>query len=365
MTRDPMPWHDTTATPGDRARALLSVLTLDEKLAQLGSYWQQEASGPDSIAADTGAADEPGDVAPMEHVFAADRGTFEDAAARGLGHVTRVFGTSKVEASDGVAEVRRVQRHLIDHAPHGIPAILHEECLTGFTTYGATVYPAAIAWGATWDPALIERMAATIGRDMRSVGVHQGLSPLLDVVRDYRWGRVEETIGEDPYLVGSLGTAYVKGLQSAGIVATLKHFVGYSASRAGRNHAPVSIGRRELADVLLAPFEMAVREGGVRSVMNSYSDVDGVPAGASHALLTEILRDEWGFEGTVVSDYWAVAFLDLVHKVAADRARSGALALEAGMDVELPETDGFRRLGPLVESGSSPRPSSTVRCSAS
>ena len=223
----------------------------------------------------------------------------------------------------------------------GIPALVHEECLTGFTAYGATVYPAAIAWGATWDPDLVRRMAATIGRDMAALGIHQGLSPVLDVVRDYRWGRVEETIGEDPYLVASLGTAYVQGLQSAGVTATLKHFAGYSASRAARNHGPVSMGPRELRDVILPSFETAVVLGGVGSVMNSYSDVDGVPAGANPWLLTEVLREEWGFEGTVVSDYWAVPFLATMHRVAPDYAAAGALALEAGIDVELPDTLGY------------------------
>ncbi|KOT42816.1 beta-glucosidase, partial [Streptomyces caelestis] len=143
----------------------------------------------------------------------------------------------------------------------------HEECLAGFAAWGATAYPVPLSWGATFDPDVVRRMAAAIGRDMRSVGVHQGLAPVLDVVRDARWGRVEETIGEDPYLVGTIGTAYVQGLESAGIVATLKHFVGYSASRAGRNLAPAPMGARERADVLLPPFEMAVREGGARSVM--------------------------------------------------------------------------------------------------
>ncbi len=223
----------------------------------------------------------------------------------------------------------------------GIPALVHEECLTGFTAYGATVYPAAIAWAATWDPELVHRMAAAIGRDMAALGVHQGLSPVLDVVRDYRWGRVEETMGEDPYLVASLGTAYVQGLQSAGVIATLKHFAGYSASRAARNHGPVSMGPRELRDVILPSFEAAIKVGGAGSVMNSYSDVDGVPAGANPWLLTEVLREEWGFEGTVVSDYWAIPFLATMHRVAPGHAEAGALALEAGIDVELPDTLGY------------------------
>ena len=163
-------------------------------------------------------------------------------------------------AAAGAAELVRQQRVVLGASRLRIPALVHEECLTGFTTFGATVYPAAIAWGATFDPGLVERMAAAIGRDMAAVGVHQGLSPVLDVVRDYRWGRVEETMGEDPYLVSVLGAAYVRGLQSAGVIATLKHFAGYSAARAGRNHGPVSMGRRELMDVILPPFETAVAQ---------------------------------------------------------------------------------------------------------
>jgi beta-xylosidase len=246
-----------------------------------------------------------------------------------------------VTPEQGAAEVVRMQRTVLERSRLGIPALVHEECLTGFTAFGATVYPAAIAWAATFDPELVERMAAAIGRDMRALGVHQGLSPVLDVVRDYRWGRVEETMGEDPYLVAMLGAAYVHGLESEGVIATLKHFAGYSASRAARNHGPVPMGRRELMDVILPPFETAVALGGARSVMNSYSDVDGVPAGADPWLLTEVLRDDWGFTGTVVSDYWAVPFLTTMHRVAADTDEAGALALTAGMDVELPDTLGF------------------------
>ena len=185
----------------------------------------------------------------------------------------------------------RSQRQIIAAGRHGIPAMVHEECLTGLAAWQAPVYPSPLCWGATFDPDLIERMAAQIGATMRRLGVHQGLAPVLDVVRDLRWGRIEETIGEDPYLVGTIGSGYVRGLESAGVVATLKHFAGYSASRGGRNLAPVSIGPRELADVLLPPFEMALRAG-ARSVMNSYTDLDGVPVAADPALLTDLLRED-------------------------------------------------------------------------
>lgn len=332
-------WSDPQRDVDERVDALLKELTLAELIGQLGSFWPRPKSNGAGL----------NDVAPMESAMSS--GEFEEVSADGLGHLTRVFGSAPVEPEIGARALADFQSRVQERSRFGIPAIAHEECLTGFTAYGATVYPAAIAWGASFDPDLIGDMARAIGSDMAALGVHQGLSPLLDVVRDYRWGRVEETIGEDPLLVGTLGTAYVRGLQDAGVLATLKHFVGYSASRAGRNHAPVTIGPRELEDVLLPPFEMAVREGGVASVMNSYSDVDGVPAGASRHLLTEVLRDRWGFTGTVVSDYWSISFLASMHHVAEDLTEAGALSLAAGMDIELPETGAFGHLGEAVDRG--------------
>ncbi len=334
-------WHNTALPLADRVEALLAAMTLEEKLAQLGSFW------PPASNDDGG----DGDVAPMEDAMKGGAKTLEEASVHGLGHITRAFGTQPIEAAAGARALEGMQRGIVERSRLGIPAIAHEECLTGFTTFGATVYPTSLAWAAAFDPGLIERMAGRIGSDMRAVGVHQGLAPVLDVVRDYRWGRVEETMGEDPYLVGTLGSAYVRGLEQAGIIATLKHFAGYSASRSARNHAPVPMGPREFADVILPPFEMAVRLGGTRSVMNSYSDVDGMPAAADRELLTATLRDRWGFSGTVVSDYWSVAFLDMMHRVSPDRATSGALALEAGLDIELPTADAYTRVLDKVASG--------------
>ncbi|MFC4591491.1 glycoside hydrolase family 3 N-terminal domain-containing protein [Sphaerisporangium corydalis] len=350
-------WQDPALPVADRVEALLEAMTLEEKVGQLGSRWLGNDMGAEE-GAETEEAEGTANVAPMQDVFAASgRVPFEEAIRHGLGHLTRVFGSVPLTAAEGAAEVVRLQSEVVKHSRLGIPALVHEECLTGFTTYGATVYPAAIAWGATFDPDLVERMAAAIGRDMRAVGVHQGLSPVLDVVRDYRWGRVEETMGEDPYLVAMLGAAYVRGLEGAGVIATLKHFAGYSASRAARNHGPVPMGRRELMDMILPTFETAIVEGGARSVMNSYADVDGVPAGADAWLLTDLLRDEWGFTGTVVSDYWAIPFLATTHQIAADAYEAGVQALTAGIDVELPDTLGFGqhltervRRGELAES---------------
>lgn len=320
-------WHDTSLPATERVDALIDAMTLDEKLAQLYGVW-------------VGASDEGGDVAPHQHDLN-DAVDLDELLPLGLGQLTRPFGSAPVDAAVGALSLMRTQERIVAASRFGIPAVAHEECLAGFAAWGATAYPVPLSWGASFDPDLVERMARRIGDDLRRVGVHQGLAPVLDVVRDARWGRVEETIGEDPQLVATIATAYVKGLESSGVVATLKHFVGYSASRAGRNLAPVSIGRRELADVLLPPFEMAVRDGGVRSVMNAYTDIDGVPSAADRELLTGLLRETWGFTGTVVADYFAVAFLKLLHGTAGSWAEAAGAALEAGIDVELPTVKAF------------------------
>ena len=265
----------------------------------------------------------------------------------GIGHYTRVYGTRPVDPDERAAWLWQEQRRLKRETRLGIPALVHEECLTGLAAWKAATFPTPLAWGAAADPELVEEVGRVIGESMRLLGVHQGLAPVLDVVRDPRWGRVDECIAEDPYLVGTVGTAYVRGLQAAGVHATLKHFLGYSASRAGRNHAPVSAGPREVADVFLPPFEMAIRDGGARSVMNSYAEIDGVPMASSEEWLTDVLRGDLGFDGVVVADYFAVAFLDVMHRIAADRGEAAALALRAGVDVELPSGDAYLR--PLAE----------------
>lgn len=320
-------WQDPSAPRSARVEALLAELTLEEKVAQLFGVW-------------VGASSEGGDVAPHQHEMD-DEIDLDVLLPSGLGQLTRPFGSAPVNPGLGALSLLRTQAKIQSVGRLGIPALAHEECLAGFAAWGATAYPVPLSWGATFNPELVERMALSIGNDMRSVGVHQGLAPVLDVVRDARWGRVEETIGEDPYLIGSIGTAYVKGLEAAGIVSTLKHFVGYSASKAGRNLAPVSIGPREFSDVLLTPFEMVMRDGKPRSVMHAYTDIDGVPSVADERLLTGILRDEWGFEGTVVADYFGIAFLKLLHGMAATYTEAAALALAAGVDVELPTVKTF------------------------
>ncbi|MFC4243225.1 beta-glucosidase [Gryllotalpicola reticulitermitis] len=317
----------------ERVAALHAQMTLEEKLAQLVGYW----------------LDQNGVVAPMQsEMSAGQKGGEElsDITKNGLGQYTRVYGTRPVEPAERAAWLWNEQRRLKRETRLGIPALVHEECLTGLAAWKAASFPTPLAWGASFDPELVESVGRVIGESMRQLGVHQGLAPVLDVIHDPRWGRVDECIGEDPYLVGTVGSAYVRGLQSAGIHATLKHFVGYSRSRAGRNHAPAYAGPREIADTYLPPFEMAIADGGAKSVMNAYVDVDGIPMAAHTQYLTDVLRDRLGFDGVVVADYFAIAFLEVMHAVAADRGEAAALALEAGIDVELPTGDAY--LEPLA-----------------
>ena len=220
-----------------RVSALLAEMTLEEKVAQLVGYWLDQGGEV---------------VAPMQNEMGATRetGALAEITRHGIGHYTRVYGTRPVDPAERAAWLWQEQRRLKGETRLGIPALVHEECLTGLSAWGAATFPTPLAWGSSFDADLVTRMGEVIGRSMRTLGIHQGLAPVLDVIRDPRWGRVDECISEDPYLVGTLGTSYVRGLQSTGVHATLKHFVGYSASQSGRNFGPVHAGPREVADVL-------------------------------------------------------------------------------------------------------------------
>ena len=314
----------------ERVEELLAGMSLSEKLAQLVGFWVD--FGGDVVAPTAGEQRTSNGLA--------------DATVDGLGHFTRVYGTRPVDPAERRRWLRQEQHRLVTGTRTGIGAIVHEEILTGLAAWEATTYPVPPAWGASFDPELVEQMGAAIGASMRQLGIHQGLAPVLDVVRDVRWGRVEECISEDPYVVGTIGTSYVRGVQSAGVLTMVKHFVGYSNSRAGRNLAPVHAGPREVADVLLPPFEMAVLDGDAASVMHSYAEIDGVPVASDPRLLTGVLREQWGFAGTVGADYFGIAFLHTLHGVAADLGEAAALALAAGVDIELPTGNAY--LEPLA-----------------
>lgn len=326
------PYRDPALAIERRVADLLARMSPREKVAQLCSVWL--TLDPES-----------GDFAPFQGMFMKTPIDQRELLRDGIGQITRPLGSRPVAPRDGAHALNQFQQHLIETTRLGVPAIAHEESLTGFMAQGATQFPSPLNFGATWNPALIRRVADAIRRQMRAVGAHQALAPVADVARDARWGRVEETVGEDPFLVGTIVSAYVAGLQGddlrSGIAATLKHFCGYSGSEGGRNFAPLHAGPRELADVFLLPFEMAVKGAGAKSVMNAYQEIDGVPCAASRLLLTETLREQWGFDGIVVADYFAVRMLHQLHKVTATPSESAVAALEAGLDVELPLTECF------------------------
>ena len=314
-------YHDASYSTQERVENLLSQMTVNEKLAQLGSKWVFELMEDQQFSATKAQSEIP----------------------HGIGQITRIAGASNVAPNEGATLANTIQGYLVNNTRLGIPAIVHEECCSGYMAKGATVFPQAIGVASTWDEELTEAMGEVIRIQMRTVGGHQALAPVLDISRDPRWGRVEETFGEDPYLVSQLGSAYVKGIQgpdmASGIIATGKHFVGYGLPEGGRNWAPVFLPERELLEIFVRPFEVAIQSAGLRSIMNAYHEMDGVPCGASKALLTDLLRNRLGFDGLVVSDYFAVDMLFAYHHVVANKREAATLALEAGINVELPSTD--------------------------
>jgi beta-glucosidase len=316
-----------------RVEDLLDRMTVEEKVAQL------TAVRPDEVTVD----------GELDGALARER------LSNGVGHLTRVGGHGGFEPGRVAELVRELQSFLAAETRLGVPAIPHEECLSGYMGPGGSTFPQAIGLASTFDPDLVEETSRRIRGQLLAVGARHALSPVLDVGRDPRWGRIEETFGEDPHLVARMGVAYVRGLQGAepseGVSATAKHFVGHGAGEGGRNRSSVQVGERALREVHLRPFEAAVREAGVESVMNAYHDVDGVPCAGDERLLTDVLRGEWGFDGTVVSDYHSVRFLRDEHGVAATAREAAVRALEAGLDVELPLVECYDELVGAVADG--------------
>ena len=273
----------------------------------------------------------------------------------GWGSALAALSTLNLPPREAASAANELQRMHLEETRLGIPILLSEEALVGLKVRGATTFPDAIAQACTWQPDLVEEMAKSIGKSMALLGVRQALSPLADVARDPRWGRVPETYGEDPYLVGSFASAFVRGLQDADpevpLIATLKHFIGYGASDGGRNTEPAQLGPRELREVHGRSFEMAIRTAGARAVMPAYNAVDGEAVSGSKAYLSELLRGEMGFEGLVISDLAAVSQLHTRHGTAEDPAHAVAQALAAGIDLDLDVEVGIERLVDAVRSG--------------
>ncbi|WP_435930107.1 glycoside hydrolase family 3 N-terminal domain-containing protein [Dryocola sp. BD613] len=337
-------YKDARRPVNERVADLLSRMTPEEKFAQMHAYWL--------ILSDDGNHRERTDLSD-EFAGVTEQAGLAGRLKLGIGQITRPLGTHIVEAKEGVRAANRLQKTLVEETRLGIPALFHEECLVGLLCKDATLFPSSLNYGSTWDVELIERAAAAIGKEARSTGCQQGLAPVLDVSRDVRWGRTEETFGEDPWLVGMMATHYVKGLQGKNrhLLATLKHYVGHSFSEGARNHAPVHLGFCELNDTFLLPFEMAVKLANAGSVMPAYHDIDNQPGHSDTFLLTTVLRDQWGFDGLIVADYGGVSLLHQHHGVSHDAAESAALAFNAGLDIELPKDDCARHLAQAVERG--------------
>ncbi len=309
---------------------LINQMTLAEKLAQLGSYWGFE-------------------LQEGRH-FSLKKAS--QLLPNGIGQISRTAGSSSLEPTAAAAFNNRLQQFLRRQTRLAIPAIVHEECCSGYLGLGGTAFPQMLGLASTFEPDLAHQMTRDIGKQLRAVGAHLGLAPVLDIGRDPRWGRIEETFGEDPLLVSHFGAAYISGLQgddlaSGGVMATGKHFVGHSISQGGQNCAPVRMGRDDLWNVFLPPFQAAISQANLHTIMNAYPELDGEVVAASRRILTELLHDRLGFCGLVVSDYEAIAMIHTYLKMAENKREAAVMALKAGIDIELPTRDCYA--APLLQ----------------
>jgi beta-glucosidase-like glycosyl hydrolase len=340
-------YRDGTQSIDARVADLLGRMTLKEKVAQLACLWDTKPQIQD------------------------EKGWFDPAKAStvlpdGIGCISRPADFWGIPGDDHkyrspretATITREIQRWAIEETRLGIPVLMHEEGLHGLMSKDGTNFPQAIALAGMFDEELTQQIYTIVSREIRALGVHHVLSPVVDVARDARWGRIEETYGEDPYLVGRLGVAAVKGFQGEGfpiandrVLATLKHMTGHGQPESGTNVGPAQISERTLREMFFPPFEMAIKEAGAQSVMASYNEIDGVPSHANQWLLGDVLRGEWAFDGLVVADYYAIPELARRHAVAADNGEAAVLSLTAGVDMELPDWDVYKLIPGLVEAG--------------
>jgi beta-glucosidase len=328
-----------------RVADLLSRMTLEEKVAQLESAWENPQFHNDPTT-----------------MFIDQQGNFlPDRAAvllkDGIGEISRP-GEGGRSPRNMAEYTNTVQQWMKDHTRLGIPVLFHEECLHGHVALQATSYPQAIALASTWDPGLLQEVFAATAAEVRAAGAHRCLAPVLDIARDPRWGRTEETYGEDPYLVSRLGVAAIEGFQGhqsfldkTKVFATAKHFAVHGQPEGGNNVAPGNYSERVVREYFLKPFAAAVMEAHVQSVMPSYNEVDGIPSHSNKHLLGDILRREWGFDGLVVSDYFGITELMSTHRITASREAAARFALDAGVDLELPFEANYGTLVEQVQQG--------------
>lgn len=352
-------YKDAAAPIPLRVADLMARMTLEEKVAQIRTAWAAKSDMIDGLAFDPAKAS----------------AAFPD----GIGHVTRPSDKRGVPGITGaaggtaarwrtsaetVAFINALQRWALEDTRLGIPVLLHEESLHGYMATEATMFPQAIALAGSFDTDLMRRVQSVIARETRARGVPLVLSPVVDIVRDPRWGRIEETWGEDPYLAAEMAAAAVEGLQGPGkferladgkVFATLKHMTGHGQPESGNNVAPAQIAERELRENFFPPFREVVQRCSVGAVMPSYNEIDGVPSHANAWLLGTVLRGEWGFDGIIASDYGGVHELATLHHVARDLEDAAHQALRAGVDSELPEGQAFATLADAVRAGRIPQ----------
>jgi len=341
-----LPYRNPTLSPEKRSRDLLSRMTLEEKAAQMVCVWRER---PKTLLDDDGNFD------PAKAKAAFKKG-------QGLGQVARPSDAGKGKNARQMADLTNtIQKFFLENGRLGIPVMFHEECLHGHWAIDGTSFPQPIALASTFDPALVERLFAMTAEEARLRGAHHVLTPVVDIVRDPRWGRCEETYGEDPFLVSRMGIAAVRGFQGDAtfhnrkhVIATLKHFTGHGQPESGMNCAPANISERVLREMFFYPFKEVLKKAGAISVMASYNEIDGIPSHANKWLLRDVLRKEWGFKGFIISDYWALWELSYKpdthgHFVAKDKKESCRLAVEAGVNIEAPDPDIYLNLVELVK----------------
>lgn len=349
-------YRDAKAPIEARVEDLLKRMTLDEKINEITAVWDDKTKIFDTQGEF--------DAARMAAAF-----------PDGIGHFSRPSDTRgpasprDIPWRDGASTIRvvnAIQKYQRTRTRLGIPTIFHEEGLHGYAAVGATSFPQPIALASTWDPDLIRELNAVTAREMRARGVSIALSPVVDVARDPRWGRIEETFGEDPYLVGEMGVAAVEGLQGTAkggplppgkVFATLKHLTGHGQPESGTNTGPAPISERALRENFFPPFEQVIRRTGISAVMPSYNEIDGVPSHANTWLLGDVLRGEWKFGGAIISDYYAISDMQDIHAIAATREDAAQRALAAGVDADLPTGNSYATLAGAVRAGRVPEAS--------
>ena len=344
LAQNEPPYRNAKLPVEQRVADLLSRMTLEEKVAQLEGTWQNRDF-----------------VKDPQHLLLDEKGAFVPERAAvilkyGLGEMSR---PSENRGPREMAELTNlIQKWVKENTRLGIPLIFHEECLHGHAAPKGTSYPQAIALASTWDPGLVHDVFTATAAEVRARGAQQCLTPVLDLAREPRWGRTEETYGEDPYLTSRIGVAAIQGFQGAGpfidkshVLATAKHFAVHGQPEGGTNVAPGNYSERVIREYFLKPFEAAVKEAHVQSVMASYNEIDGIPSHSNRRLLTDILRQEWGFDGVLVSDYFGIDEMRRIHHIVANKEDAAKLALEAGVDVELPAGDTYDTLISQIHDG--------------